>query len=474
MNKIFLDDLPKKYGLGVNSNKLCIDWGKCIGYKVRFIYKDIEGQIEIINYDGKYLTIKYLDKFFNIVTGNFTRCRLGNLLNKHTKYFKFNIGDIFKDSKRDIILIDNSIKYHLGNKYKYYKYKCNKCGWEEGWILEGHLLKGVGCSCCTSHTVVQGINDIPTTAPWMVKYFQGGYDEAKLYTKSSDKSINMICPDCGKTKNFKIIRLYNQHNISCQKCGDGKSYPEKFAFNLLEQLNINFISEYNPDWIKPRRYDFYFKLNDKEYILEMDGGLGHGNKNNLNGKTAEETKNIDNYKDLKAKENNIEIIRINCKISDLEYIKNNILHSRLNELFDLSNINWLKCHEYACKSIVKEISNLWNSNINSTIDIAKIANIHCTTVRRYLKLGRSLGWNDYDEIIVKKNAPLKNNVKVICLNTLEIFNSLNEAADKYNILYVCISSCCRKISKSAGKLPDGTKLKWMYYDEYLKENEVII
>ena len=39
-------------------------------------------------------------------------------------------------------------------------------------------------------------------------------------------------------------------------------------------------------------------------------------------------------------------IVIDCKYSELNYIKRNILDSRLNEIFDLSIIDWLKCEEF--------------------------------------------------------------------------------------------------------------------------------
>lgn len=60
--------------------------------------------------------------------------------------------------------------------------------------------------------------------------------------------------------------------------------------------------------------------------------------------------------------------------------------------------------------------------------------------------------------------------KVICLTTSEIFNSISEAAQKYNIYTTSIIANCKRVPKhkSAGKLPDKTPLRWMYYDEYLK------
>ena len=43
MKKVFLDELPRKYGFGANKDKLIVDWNNSIGYKVKFIYDDING-----------------------------------------------------------------------------------------------------------------------------------------------------------------------------------------------------------------------------------------------------------------------------------------------------------------------------------------------------------------------------------------------------------------------------------------------
>ena len=56
--------------------------------------------------------------------------------------------------------------------------------------------------------------------------------------------------------------------------------------------------------------------------------------------------------------------------------------------------------------------------------------------------------------------------KVICITTGKIFNTIKEGAEYYNIKSSgSISSCCKHKAKSAGKLKDGTKLVWAYYQE---------
>jgi len=403
-----LDKLPRKYGIGANSNKKVIDWGNCINYKIGFIYDNIVGEVKILSYDPKKcaLTIEYLNsKPFYIVANSLLKCYLGKLLEKHTSEFKISIGETFKDNKRDLLIIDREFRDNPNNKgkfLKWYQYKCNKCGYENGWIVESNLFSGIGCACCGSNlkTVVEDINDIPTTAPWMVKYFQGSYDEAKLYTKSSASKIYPICPDCGRIKDklIKICNIHIRHSINCP-CGDGQSYPNKFMFALLEQqVNICFEAEYSPYWIKPKRYDFYFyfKLNDIEYIIEMDGKW-HKKDNGLSGQTKEESKFIDDEKDRLAKEHGINVIRINCEESTLEQIKNNIIKSKLCVLFDLSKVDWLKCEEFATSNLCKKVCDIKNTNPYMTVnEISKITKLERSTIINYLNKGTTLKWCNYN------------------------------------------------------------------------------
>lgn len=75
-----------------------------------------------------------------------------------------------------------------------------------------------------------------------------------------------------------------------------------------------------------------------------------------------------------------------------------------------------------------------------------------------------------EEVEVIYNT-LKNNhcrkIKVICLNTKEIFNSIVEASKKYNVNASSIISSCKGKIQSAGKI-EGRKIRWMYYDDYIK------
>ena len=138
-----------------------------------------------------------------------------------------------------------------------------------------------------------------------------------------------------------------------------------------------------------------------------------------------------------------------------------------------------------------------NDILNSIKEAGTKYNVSCSSItaccRGKLKsagkntTGEKLIWMYYDEYLTlssedisKKiensntmnNNSIKNRCKkIICLNNHKIFNSIMDASKFYKIDRGHISHCCNGKQKTAGKLPDGTKLKWMFYDEYLKLNK---
>ena len=432
MNKsIDLSRLPV-FKNGTNKGK--INWKESIGYKCKFKYDNIEGEIEIIDYNknNRKLTIKYLDyDLFEILYSEFKKCRFGKLLKKKTNEFKVEIGQTFKDNKRDLIIINKKYKKDKkGQNYKYYKYKCNKCK-NEDWIEESNLIHNhQGCNTCCkqSKKVIQGVNDIYTTDYWMIE-LGVNIEYAKKYTSQSSKKIKVKCPNCGKINEVILSNVYKTKSIGCNR-GDGISYPEKFVSSLLNQLNIEYITQYCPDWIKPKRYDFYFKLNNKKYIVETHGDFHYNEKGYISkrAKTLLQEQENDKYKKELALSNEIDYyIELDCRDSNLDYIKNSIINSELNKIFDLLQINWLKCEEFALSNRVKEVCDYWrlHNDINNkgltTKDLSKVFNLHSATISRYLKRGNKLGWCNYNP----KNESLKRSSKFGKINgkQVEIFKN---------------------------------------------------
>jgi hypothetical protein len=323
-------------------------------------------------------------------------------------------------------------------------------------------IKNLDCSKC---------NSISMTHPHLVKYFINK-DDALKYSFGSNKKVKMKCPNCGHEKEMSIVQLVNQ-GLGCSRCSDGISYPEKFISNMLDQLKISFITQLSKKkftWCDKYLYDYY--LYETNTIIETHGLQHYKNTmGSWNYSTLSETQENDNYKEHLAKSNNIiNYIVLDCRKSELELIKNSVMESKLPQLlnFKEDNIDWLKCHEMACSSLVKIACDMWNNGIKNTLKIANELKVRDVTIISYLKQGVKLGWCDYDpkKTMNKYYTSLK--VKIICLTTREIFDSIKDANIKYNANYTSISKCCKGKAKSAGKHPvTGEKMVWMYYDEYI-------
>jgi len=181
-------------------------------------------------------------------------------------------------------------------------------------------------------------------------------------------------------------------------------------FSVLEQLNIEFqpqLTKTTFKWCEDYKYDFYIPFKNK--IIEVHGIQHYEEHGRKGGRNLQEETENDRVKKELAITNGIKeenYITIDCRESNLEFIKDKIIHSRLNKIFNLHDINWLKAEEYACKSLVKKVCSYKKNDINlSTTDICKITKLSLNTVIRYLKRGNNLGWCDYN---IKKEAFKRN------------------------------------------------------------------
>ena len=402
MKKLITDDLPK-----TKSGK--IKWKDIKGYTISFIYEDIIGEIYIkdVRSGGK-IIIGYKDREMEISYAHLRECKIGKILNVKNGEFKIEIGQVFKDNKIDLVIIDR--EYRIGEdgiKRKFYNCCCNKCK-ESDWKEESSLLLGRGCPYCCypPQKIKKGLNDISTKAPWMMEYITNK-EECYKIAPCSNKKISMTCPHCRKEKHMAPGTLYRLGYLPCN-CSDKIPYSEKFIYNIFQQLNIPYIwqlTRSHKQWCNAYQYDFYFKLNNEEYIIEAHGIQHYCDDKRFTRKTLREEQENDQCKYNLAIQNGIKTenyIVLDCRKSELEWIKNSIFNSKLNGLFDLSNIDWLQCEEYALKNIIKEVREYWHKHkeVNKEnikiVDMMKIFQLSDTTIRKYLKKGNILGWCNYN------------------------------------------------------------------------------
>ena len=317
--------------------------------------------------------------------------------------WKFNIGDIISDGRRNLTITNREIRYLSKQKrpcnQKWCQYTCNVCGWTEGWISEKALCEGKGCSCCHGVVIVKGINDIATKAPYVIPYLVDPED-AYRYTVFSNKKVKTKCPVCGEQRDYRIVQLTTSPYV-CRRCGSASSLPEKFFYEFLKMYNIDFISQLSSaqkKWCGKYRYDFY--IPSVNTIIELHGKQ-HYNKGIYN-RTYEEIHAIDDKKIKLAFDNGIDNY---CIIPFVRSEKKEMIEALINheviELLgiDKSNLkdNLGKCFEKIYKSRLIPVCDYYNHNPDlSAKDIGKKLGISAPTVLKALHYGNEYGLCNYD------------------------------------------------------------------------------
>jgi very-short-patch-repair endonuclease len=323
------------------------------------------------------------------------------------------------------------------------EFKCLTCGTEHQLGNPRSLIYlDAGCAKCDGkRKLLVGYNDFATTHPHFICMFKNK-DDTKITTSGAGTKFDMVCPICGYEKKISPNHLVRR-GFSCSKCGDGYSYPNRFMLNLLYQLKVKFDSEKQFNWSNRRRYDFIYE----KYIIEMDGGYHKGSKT----LTGEEAKRIDNLKDKLAIENGYEVIRIECFTSEFNYIKNNVLNSKLANIFNFDEFDWIKLEkELITSNLVKIASELFNKykGIKNLSEISDMMNIRTYKLCSLLKTSSRIGLTDYDAKLstcgqYTANKNMTNLRKCICLETGKIYNSCKEAEDEFGFKKDAIARVCR-------------------------------
>lgn len=328
---------------------------------------------------------------------------------KIRKEYKYNVGDIVNGK---IILkqirMSNGSEL-IGDMYKKtckgYLVKCTEDGYE--WeITEYNLIKR-GCPVCSNKVCIKGVNDIATTHPHLVKYFVN-IEDAYNNTHSKRKGeFDMICPRCRYVRKRKIEGL-STYGIACTNCGSGVSVPEKFMRNIFKELNVSFKSEKTFQWSQRKRYDFYFKYYNEEYIIEIHGTQHYSEGWAKRGRSLAEEQENDKFKKELAIKNGIKednYIVINANKNNLKIMSKSVQESNLSKIFDINSIDLTMCYFNSFVNEVERACEEWNTHKNIS-KVAKILNLSDGTIREYLKRGQVLGLCNY---IPKKNNKLKGN-----------------------------------------------------------------
>ena len=400
----------------------------------------------------------------------------------------------------EVQLLDDDIEVigkYVG-AHKHIAHRCKICGYGNNgeWTpAPTDILSGHGCPVCA--TTPRKIGPAPEykNSIWTSEYkgFFAQYlseEQMKMIMPMSNKKIGIQCPNCGSVKNTSPNNLFH-NGFCCDKCSDGVSYPEKFMMSLLNQLHIDYHKEYSPNWANGKIYDFY--LSDYNCIVETHG-IQHYEASNRGRNLTKEQAN-DLYKKELAMQNGISYYYvIDCRYSNLEWIKSHIISSGLLNLFDVINndIDWNLCSREAISSKVIVAANLWNMGkpMSEIIEITKLTK---TTIRAYLIKASNVGLCNYNKDESRKRMReselyhyrLSESHKGKCigkhhpnakpvvqldkkLNVISIWDTATCAEDGTGVDHSRIAACCRFKIKSAGGYI------WRYvYDQIDKQNNRI-
>lgn len=444
-----------------------ISWKGCIGLTVEFFYNDKRHEIKILERINKdYLKIMIDDIVIDKAhTTKITGLMFDNLLYE-PNYF-YNVGDIINE-KLEVVkqcqLQKKTVKGSISVNCKGYLCRCLIDGYEFT-ITEFDLKNSHGCPVCSNHIIIKGVNDISTTDPELVSLFVDEND-AYCHSRSSDSKAEVICPYCGTKKIMRIAELTKHGYVTCEKCSDGISYPNKFAHELFSQLSkqyVNYQSEYSPDWAGRLRYDNYIELfNGNKIIVEMDGGYHYAKNYDYL------TKN-DSYKDKLAEEHKIMMIRIDCNYLKVgqryDMVKTN-LSKALKDFFDLSEVDWDKCNEFGISNKLIEVLNYYQNNPKLGLtEIARDCNISMPTLYEYLYTGEGLGLCTYiraDSNRIKNSKPIA--MYDSNMNLIGVYKSSKQISEMFpelNLKHRQIRNCATN-----NKSYKNYIFKFTTYEEY--------
>lgn len=317
-----------------------------------------------------------------------------------------------------------------GSKIPQWKCKCD-CG---NYVIRRtqSLVEGSSKSCGCLRGEIGNKNFVFEVGK-IIKLKHGSFEvlEQKRcvrdFEKIKDKKYICKCVNCGEINEISEHSLLS--NIgSCKACSDTRSFGERYFYWFLKQTGVDFKTEYSPSWMKRKRFDFYFKYNDDNVIVEIDGSQ-HYNRSHKR-LTCEEVKEIDEYKQKVAESKGFKVIRIKCEKSIKESIVESIINSDLQNYFDFSNMDWEKCFYMSMSSKQRKACELWNEGINSTKKISEILGINQNYVSKLLTQCSNSGFCDYNpkEEMEKGAKCSTNGKKLICKNNGKVYDSTSECS----------------------------------------------
>lgn len=424
MNIMQREVLPV-WGKGRHKGK--VNWKESIGCFVPFEYNGIKGEVEILDKKDRNVLVRYKNRSEWITESSFNKCEISYVLGIKNKGFKYLDGEVVTTKNGNKIKILESfyrerISGERVKKDKCIKYKCLTCGNTDE-VLENLVERDNSnvCNVCCYPTkkVLKGYNDIATTHPHLIKYFENK-EEAYVNTFGSDKTVVLKCPYCGNKQKYLLSNITSKYKMgfNCKICGDTTSYPERFITSLLTVKGVEFtpqLSRSTFEWCGNYLYDFYLPYYNM--IIETHGAQ-HYEENSYFRTSLNEVQENDKCKEALAKGNGIEnYVVIDCRYSNGKFILNNVAEILKNKLnLNITEKEYLMIQEKTMTSQVREICDYKGFRSDITLsDIARKFNKGKTYIKHCIDIGIELGICNYSikdsrNISAKKRGELRRGI----------------------------------------------------------------
>lgn len=259
-----------------------------------------------------------------------------------------------------------------------------------------YLLNGE-CKCpyCSGKRVLVGFNDLWTVSPTIAKFLENLAEGYEL-TNSSAKEVWWKC-NCGNRIHKAVYEVTNTNSLKCPICSDGYPIGEKIIYSLLSHLDIVFDFRIKFDWSCNKQYDFY--IPKYKTIIEVNGIQHYKEIIDFTHQKLEDIQCNDKMKYNLALQNGIlHYIYINASTSDILDIVSNIKESALIDILNLQSLkdsDWYEVIKHSMKSIVAEVSDLWNEGLCIS-EIQNRVKIDRHTIRNYLNRAAQIHMCDYN------------------------------------------------------------------------------
>lgn len=323
------------------------------------------------------------------------------------------------------------------------------------------------CATCINKRLLKGYNDLFTTHPEIASLLLKK-ENGNKYTYGSKQRVDWICPTCDEIIKDKSIEKVISNGLSCPNCtSTSMRYPERVMYHLLRETSYEFVRQKSFEWSDNKVYDFFIPSINS--VIETHGEQHfNGGFSSYGGRTLEEEQDNDLHKQNLAEKNGISnYLVIDCRTSNFEYIKNNIINSKLSELIDLNGVDWNKINLSSQASMNVDILNYWNDGL-SLKEIIEETQTSRNTVSKILQNYHELGKCVYDPFRGrKKSRERKNKRKVYQLDNnlklVKVWEGLGSIQNELGFSKNSIRGCC------AGRSITSHGFIWRYEEDLNKD-----